>query len=379
MTKKNEFNDCDILFVLGNLSIGGVEKTNISLANHLAKNYKKKISIVVLTNINPQLKSLVSKELNLIIFDKTRISQSIFLFLDLIKKIKPKVIFSSMDYINVFTIILTKISLIKTKIIISERIDQAENIKRLNGIKQRMVYVLFKLIIFRLYNNADLIHCISNGVKNSLYKIFGINKKIKVIYNPLNLTPIKKNRKIDNKIIKKKKYRFNLLTVGRLEKQKNLTCLLKALTIVKSKINFHLNIVGEGSELKNLINLTKKLELSKNVTFVGKVIDPRRFYEKADIFILSSNFEGFGNVIIEALAFNCKVISSDCPSGPKEILENGKWGKLFPVNNHQKLANLILDISQKKIFQNSSIRAQKFSIQKIGFEYKKMFDEVLKK
>ena len=143
-------------------------------------------------------------------------------------------------------------------------------------------------------------------------------------------------------------------------------------------MNFHSYIVGEGKELKDLINLSKKLDLCKNITFVGKSIDPRKFYENADIFVLCSHFEGFGNVIVEALAYNCKVISSDCPSGPREILENGKWGILFPINNHESLANSIIDISKKNLFPNSHIRAEDFSIQKIGLKYKKMFDMILK-
>ena len=86
-----------------------------------------------------------------------------------------------------------------------------------------------------------------------------------------------------------------------------------------------------------LFSLFHIIDLSNNITFVGKLVDPREFYENADIFILCSTFEGFGNVIVEALSFNCRVISSDCPSGPREILENGKWGKLFPVNNFKIL------------------------------------------
>ena len=281
-----------------------------------------------------------------------------------------------MEYINVFTIIVTKISFINTKIIVSERIDQVENYKRLETFKQKIIFFFFKLAIYRLYNYADLIHCISKGVKKSLFKSFGVKKNIQVIYNPMNLAPLNKIKSKNKNKIKNSK--LNILTVCRLEKQKNLECLLKALTIVKKKMNFHSYIVGEGKELKDLINLSKKLDLCKNITFVGKSIDPRKFYENADIFVLCSHFEGFGNVIVEALAYNCKVISSDCPSGPREILENGKWGILFPINNHESLANSIIDISKKNLFPNSHIRAEDFSIQKIGLKYKKMFDMILK-
>ena len=162
-------------------------------------------------------------------------------------------------------------------------------------------------------------------------------------------------------------------------KQKNHEILIKALAILKNKINFHLFIIGEGAELYNLKNLSKKLKLTKNITFTGKLNDPSTYYEEADIFILSSIYEGFGNVIVEALAFNCKVISSDCPSGPREILENGKWGRLFPVNDHICLANSIIDVYKNNLYQNSNIRANDFSIKKIGYEYNKMFNKILHK
>ena len=170
----------------------------------------------------------------------------------------------------------------------------------------------------------------------------------------------------------------NILSVGRLHKQKDLNTLIKSLVLLKNKINFHLHIVGGGPELNNLINLSKKLNLSQNITFVGQVRDPSPYYEMADIFVLSSIWEGLGNVIIEALSFNCKVISSDCESGPREILEDGKWGKLFPVKDHISLAKAIIEVSNNNVYQNCRIRSKDFSIKKIGAQYNQMFDEILK-
>lgn len=373
MKKVKKFKKCDVLFVLGNLSIGGAEKANIAVANYLSKKDKMNISVVALTNINPKLRSLISKDINLIVFNHNRVSKSIFSFLDLIKTIKPKIIFSVLDYVNIFTIILTKLSLIKTKLIISERIDQVGNHKIVKKFKDKIMKYLMRFLIPLLYERADLIHCVSNGVKRSLHLAFGLNKKkMKVIYNPLHLFPVKKQTK--KKI---NKHKLILLSVARLEKQKNHTTLLKALTFIKDKINFHLYLVGGGSELKNLLALSKKLNLSKHVTFVGRINNPKKFYQMADIFILSSDYEGLPNVLIEALAFGCKIISSDCPSGPREILENGKWGKLVPVRNHIRLANAIKEVYKKNLFKNSNIRAKDFSIKKIGFEYEKMFNEIL--
>ena len=323
-----KYNSYDILFVLGSLSIGGVEKINISIANHLSSNYQKKICIVVLTNKNPLLKSLISKKVDLIIFNNSRVYQSCIEFLFLIRKLKPKIIFSSLNYINIFSFILMKISFIKSKIILSERIDIGKEVTINKSFKQKIYQFFFKLLILRIYNYADLIHCISNGVKYSLHETYGIEKKnMKVIYNPIDLSVVDK-KKVVNKIYKANGI-LNILSVGRLEKQKDYNTLIKSLVFLKDKIRFHLYIVGKGSEFHNLINLSKKLELSKNITFVGELIDPWSYYEAADIFILSSIYEGFGNVIVEALAFNCNVISSDCHSGPRNF-RKWKMGKALP-------------------------------------------------
>jgi len=373
-----KLNSYDILFVLGSLDIGGVEKINISIANYLSNNYKKKICIVALTNINPILKSLISKKVDLIIFNKSRVYMACLDFLFLIKKIKPKIIFSSLNYINIFTLLIGKISLTKSKIIISERINVEKEIVNLNdNIKNKIITFFYKLFLLRIYNQSDLIHCISKGVKESLHKSYGVNKKImKVIYNPIIFSQVDEKQMI-NKITKISDF-VNILSVGRLHKQKDLNTLIKSLVLLKNKINFHLHIVGGGPELNNLINLSKKLNLSQNITFVGQVRDPSPYYEMADIFVLSSIWEGLGNVIIEALSFNCKVISSDCESGPREILEDGKWGKLFPVKDHISLAKAIIEVSNNNVYQNCRIRSKDFSIKKIGAQYNQMFDEILK-
>jgi len=97
-------------------------------------------------------------------------------------------------------------------------------------------------------------------------------------------------------------------------------------------------ILGEGEERPSLEALVRKLELEKHVALPGFVANPYKYMKRAAVFVLSSRWEGFGNVLVEAMATGTPVVSTDCPSGPAEILENGKWGRLVPVGDVSALA-----------------------------------------
>jgi glycosyltransferase involved in cell wall biosynthesis len=117
-------------------------------------------------------------------------------------------------------------------------------------------------------------------------------------------------------------------------------------TILKSSGERYKNIrergdslVGTGADEAELRTLAGGLGLSAQVIFAGFHSDPTPFYQTADLFVLSSDYEGFGNVIVEAMACGTPVVSTDCPSGPAEILENGRYGRLVPVRDAQALAD----------------------------------------
>ena len=203
------------------------------------------------------------------------------------------------------------------------------------------------------YKNSDKIIGISRGLSKDLSKM--VNKKVLTIYNPaadkILINKIK-NKQINLKIYKNKRI---ILNVGFLEIQKDQITLLRAFNTIKNKIkNLHLIIIGTGSEYYNIKNFINKNDLSKRVTIFNNILNPTVFYKMADLFVFTSIYEGFGNVIVEALINKCPVISSNCNSGPSEILENGKYGKLFPVKNDIYLSKLIL-----KHFNNTSILKKK--------------------
>ena len=128
-----------------------------------------------------------------------------------------------------------------------------------------------------------------------------------------------------------------VLTVGTMKTVKNHPLLLRAFARLNQP-DARLVFVGDGDGREALLSLAQELGVTDRVIFAGFHPDPTPFYMTADLFVLSSNYEGFGNVIVEALATGTPVVSTDCPSGPAEILENGKWGRLTPVGNADALA-----------------------------------------
>lgn len=133
-----------------------------------------------------------------------------------------------------------------------------------------------------------------------------------------------------------------ILTVGSLKDQKNHPLLLRAFAAM-ARPDAHLMLLGQGGNEAALRSLAAELGIADRVIFAGFHPDPSPFYATADLFVLSSDYEGFGNVIVEALSFGLPVVSTDCPAGPGEILGGGRFGRLVPVGDAAALARAMDD------------------------------------
>ena len=161
-----------------------------------------------------------------------------------------------------------------------------------------------------------------------------------------------------------------LLAAGRLHPQKDYPTLLRAFARVRSDREVRLVILGEGDERPRLEALTRKLALTDHVRLPGYQKNPYAYMARAAAFILSSRWEGFPNVLLEALACGCSVISTDCPNGPSELLAGGHFGRLVPVGDEVALERAILaslDAPPDKMRQRR--RAEEFAVDTIAEEY----------
>lgn len=197
-----------------------------------------------------------------------------------------------------------------------------------------------------------------------------LKEKQRTVYNPIDVEEIEK-KSLDNselteeeKILIKDDY---ICSVGRLDEiDKDFTTLVKAFGELKKdqKIKEKLIIIGDGPDRENLENLVKNLKI-EGVIFLGKKTNPYIWMKKSKLFILSSKSEGFGVVLLEALIIGTPVISSDCPVGPKEILENGKYGKLFEVGNIEQLKKEIKNQLSEFKKDSENLSKLKLSIKKV--------------
>ena len=177
---------------------------------------------------------------------------------------------------------------------------------------------------------------------------FKVNAKL--IYNPLNVNEIisLSKKKTKEKFFNKKNSNLKIINIGRLTHQKDQITFLKALYLIREKIRFKALIVGSGEVEKNLKEYIKNKNQQKEVKIVIYNSNPFPLLKKSDLFILTSLYEGLPNVLLEALVLKKIVFSTNCQTGPREILENGKNGTLFKVKDYKSLSRKILEFDKDK-------------------------------
>jgi glycosyltransferase involved in cell wall biosynthesis len=197
----------------------------------------------------------------------------------------------------------------------------------------------------RVYKKVDKIVCMTKDTREKLI--------VKTTLKASNITVIE-NPVIDDNIYKSSKERidndqFNdasvkyIIAIGRLSFQKDFQSLIKAISIVKNNIDVKLMILGEGEDRSNLLDLIKELNLEDVVDLLGFTKNPYKFLKKSDLFVLSSRWEDPGHVLLEAATLKVPIVSTNCPSGPAILLENGKGGYMCNVEDPQDMANKIID------------------------------------
>ena len=218
----------------------------------------------------------------------------------------------------------------------------------LSSILQYERHARLLLLLMRVcYRQAEAIIGVSQGVAADLERhLPRLKKKLRVAYDLVPLDEVQRLGQIrpcgdpwlDDKQIPV------FVAVGRLSRQKDFSTLLKAVASVHQQSPCRLLVIGDGEERQRLQALVQELHLDRVVRFTGRQANPYKFMSKADALIVSSRWEGFCLVIVEALALGLPVISTDCPSGPAEILEDGRYGRLVPVGDVDALANAMQEL-----------------------------------
>tara|TARA_B100000989_G_scaffold233979_1_gene180823 strand:+ start:3979 stop:5061 length:1083 start_codon:yes stop_codon:yes gene_type:complete len=340
-----------IIFYIPSIEAAGVEK-NLNLLIKYLPNQIGKINIITANK-----KSNNSKNVKYICphssywNNKNRTLKNIICIYLLIKNFRSsKAVILSFQS-NLTSIIISKI--LRFRILI-----------RLNTSLKKYLNNFLKKVIFKFfYSLSDVIIVNSKFFKKELLN--EINLKSHLIYN-LNIYE-KKRKKLE---FFKKFKGLKILNIGRLTDQKDQLTLIRSLEILKKKNNnFRCSIIGGGAFRNILISEIKRLNLEEYIELVGFKNNAEQYISQSDIFVLSSKYEGLPNVLIESQKYGIPIISSNCPTGPSEILMNGKLGELFPVGNYNILANKLLNFSKNK--KNLKLKSS------YAKKYLKRFDPVI--
>jgi glycosyltransferase involved in cell wall biosynthesis len=226
-------------------------------------------------------------------------------------------------------------------------------------------------LVRRYYPLSDGIIAVSKGVADDLEQIARIPRgRIRVIYNPIVTPELRKKAQdpLEHPWFKPGEPPV-ILGVGRLELAKDFATLIQAFARVRETFSARLLILGEGNERLALEALVRRLNLERDVSLPGFVPNPYPFIAKASLFVLSSRWEGLPTVLVEALYCGTPVVSTDCPSGPREILRDGQYGKLVPVGNIAALAQSIEAILDDEGDRPPRESVQPFEIETVVQKY----------
>lgn len=352
-----------VSFFISSISGGGAESVCINIANALSQKGWK-VCIVVLNLYNIEYKDRINKDVKLISLNVSNSKYSFFRIRELIKDEKIKKIIA-FDYVMVVLLTMINCTLLNKKFyLIMRNINTISH--EMGGNKTFKQYILYKLLSWSLHK-VDIIVNQCEAMKEDLLKMYNLDeKKVKYIYNPLSNFIERISRTGD--FPEKENY---FLCVGRLEKQKGFEYAIQAFSkFLRIKPGYRLKIVGKGTLEGFLKKVAIRYGIENEVDFEGFQHNLIPFYQKSKATLLTSYFEGFPNVLIESISLGTPVISFDCQSGPREIVEMNINGYLVPYLNEAELVNSMVQITQNTMnCKEIASSANKYFIENIISEW----------
>lgn len=288
----------------------------------------------------------------------------------------PDVLLSAMNHGSVTSLLARRVARVDTRTAVTVHTHLSTHIQRFQNVRTRLTPAAINLF----YRGANRVIAVSNGVADDLAMRTILQRdRIHVIYNPVVSPELlkKANEPVGHPWFEPGEPPV-ILSVGRLSDHKDYSTLIRAFDQLNSKQDARLIIVGEGNQRQRLEKLVENLGLSEVVDLPGFVGNPYSYMRAASLFVFSSlGDEGLPTVIIEALACQCDVVATDCPSGPAEILDNGTYGRLVPPKSPNELANSMMRSLNNPTDGNILLeRALDFSISGATAEYVRLlFDE----
>lgn len=342
---------------------GGAERVMVNLANGFAgKGFP--VDVVLAKAVGPYLGELLPA-VNVVDLGASRMIRSLPALVRYLREVRPAVLLSGLSHANALAILAQRLARMNTRVVISEHNSVATI--RAQGARGMLMLTAMRC----LYPLADAVVCVSQGVADELRGLARLPKsRVHVIHNPVVSSLMKDLMQapvqypwIANEALPL------ILAVGRLTAVKDFPTLLRAFAVLQQKRKARLVILGEGTERDKLQSLAESLGIAADVIMPGFVENPFAVMRKASVFVMSSRREGLPGALIEAMACGTPVVSTDCPSGPAEILENGRWGRLVSVGDHVALATAIEATLTERLHPDVVLRARDFSVEQAVQHY----------
>jgi len=360
------FETGSVAIFLPSLGGGGAERAMLNLARGFADR-KLRVHLVVSSANGPFLDQVPST-VRLVDLGHSNVWRSLPGLLHFLKREKPGTIISALEYPNMIAIWAKHLSGVTSRVVVTVHSITSIYVRQSLHPTMRIVPSLIK----RAYPLADHIVAVSKGVANDLVRITGLpESRVTVIHNPI-VTP-----ELASQAERRPKHRWLepdepplILTVGSLTSSKNHSALIRAFAEVRHARECHLMILGEGTGRARLMDLIQRMHLQEDVEMPGFEVNPFPYIASASVFVLASRLEGLPSVLVEALACGTPIVSTDCPSGPSEILDGGRYGQLVPVDDTHAMAQAILSTLEAPPDRTAlRHRAADFSLERVTSQY----------
>jgi glycosyltransferase involved in cell wall biosynthesis len=355
-----------ISIFMPSLAGGGGERSMLNLAHGLADSGHE-VDLVLARVEGPFVKE-VRSSIRIVDLRASRAMTSLFPLVRYLRRQRPAAMLSVFGYANIVASWAWRIAGVPTRLLLNEQNTismESQNTRRWRG---RLVPRLIRYF----YPWANGIVVVSNGVREDMARLTHIpSERIAVIYNPSVVREEvwkKAQAPIDHPWLLSGEPPV-LLAVGRLQVQKDFPNLLRAFALLRQERKARLMILGEGPERPQLEELTRKLGLEADVSLPGFVDNPYAYMSRASVFVLSSRYEGLPTVLIEALCCGTPVVATDCPSGPREILKDGKYGQLVPVGDSAGLAAALRDTLDGKAVKPPAASWEPYDLHSVVSQY----------
>lgn len=357
-----------IAIYLPSLRGGGAERVMVTLANGFA-DLGLKVDLVLARAEGPYL-SEVSPAVRVVDLQASRVLISLPGLVRYLRRERPQTMLSALNHANVIAVVARMLAGVPVCLVVSERNNVSLSGSSSKNLRSRVVLYMMRWA----YRKVDGVTAVSRGVADDLANTINLPRdRISVIFNPV-VTPelIEKSRMpLEHPWLGEGKPPV-ILGVGRLTPQKDFSILIRAFARVRAEYDCRLVILGEGELRGELEQLVASLGIADSVQLPGFAENPFVWMSRVRLFVLSSRWEGLPNVLIQAMACGAAVVSTDCPSGPDEILEGGRWGKLVPVGDVEALAKAIA-ASLKNTDTTASVkRAMSFNVENAVNAYLKI-------